>query len=30
LREGEKVVVGTGSLRNRAMIVVFSARVLKP
>jgi hypothetical protein len=30
LREGEKVVVGTGSLRNRAMIVVFSARLLKP
>jgi hypothetical protein len=29
LREGEKVVVGTGSLRNRAMIVVFSARVVK-
>jgi hypothetical protein len=29
LREGEKVVVGTGSLRNRAMIVVVSARVLR-
>ena len=29
LREGEKVVVGTGSLRNRAMIVVISARSLR-
>jgi hypothetical protein len=30
LREGEKVVVGTGSLKNRAMIVVVSARLLTP
>jgi hypothetical protein len=30
LREGEKVVVGTGSLKNRAMIVVVSARQLRP
>jgi hypothetical protein len=29
LREGEKVVVGTGSLKNRAMIVVVSARQLR-
>lgn len=29
LREGEKVVVGTASLKNRAMIVVVSARLLK-
>ena len=29
LREDEKVVVGTGSLKNRAMIVVVSARLLR-
>jgi hypothetical protein len=29
LREGEKVVVGTGSLKNRAMVVVVSARQLR-
>jgi hypothetical protein len=29
LREGEKVVVGTGSLKNRAMIIVVSARQLR-
>ncbi len=29
LREEEKVVVGTGSLKNRAMIVVVSARLLR-
>jgi hypothetical protein len=29
LREGEKVVVGTGSLKNRAMIVVVSVRLLR-
>ncbi|HEY0705677.1 MAG TPA: hypothetical protein VGG33_02715, partial [Polyangia bacterium] len=28
LREGEKVVVGTASLKNRAMIVVIFARRL--
>lgn len=29
LRDGEKVVVGTGSLKNRAMIVVLSAKLLR-
>jgi hypothetical protein len=29
LREDEKVVMGTGSLKNRAMIVVVSARLLR-
>ena len=29
LREDERVVVGTGSLKNRAMIVVVSARLLR-
>jgi hypothetical protein len=29
LRDGEKVVVGTGSLRNRAMIVVVAARLVR-
>jgi Bacterial type II/III secretion system short domain len=29
LRDGEKVVVGTGSLKNRAMIIVLSARQVK-
>jgi hypothetical protein len=29
LRDGERVVVGTGSLRNRAMIVVLAARLLR-
>jgi hypothetical protein len=29
LREGEKVVVGTASLKDRAMILVLSARVVK-
>jgi hypothetical protein len=29
LRDGEKVVVGTGALKNRAMVVVLSARQLK-
>jgi hypothetical protein len=29
LREGEKVVVGTGSLKNRAMIVVVSVKVAR-
>lgn len=29
LREGEKVVVGTASLKNRAMIVVIFARLLR-
>jgi len=29
LREGEKVVVGTASLKDRAMILVLSARIVK-
>jgi hypothetical protein len=29
LRDGEKVVVGTGSLRNRAMIVVVAAKLVR-
>jgi hypothetical protein len=29
LRDGEKVVVGTGSLKNRAMIIVLAARLLR-
>jgi hypothetical protein len=29
LRDGEKVVVGTGSLKNRAMIVVLTARLVR-
>jgi hypothetical protein len=29
MRDGEKVVVGTGSLKNRAMIVVLTARLLR-
>jgi hypothetical protein len=29
LRDGEKVVVGTGSLKNRAMIVVLAAKLLR-
>ena len=29
LREGEKVVVGTASLKERAMILVLSARIVK-
>jgi hypothetical protein len=29
LRDGERVVVGTGALKNRAMVVVLSARLLK-
>jgi hypothetical protein len=29
LRDGERVVVGTGSLRNRAMIVVVAAKLLR-
>ena len=29
LREDEKVVMGTGSLKNRAMIVVVAAQLLR-
>ena len=28
LRDGEKVVVGTATIRNRALIVVLSARLI--
>jgi hypothetical protein len=29
LRDGEKVVVGTATIRNRALIVVLTAKLLK-
>jgi hypothetical protein len=29
VREGEKVVVGTASLKDKAMILVLSAKVIK-
>jgi hypothetical protein len=29
LRDGEKVVVGTAALRNRALVIVLTAKLIK-